>query len=88
MHPTVRKELMNARVADLHRRAERGRTARAAGSARKPHGHAAPGYLAAILVRRALASLLAARGHRPAPSQAEQVPTAAPPTLTPETETP
>jgi hypothetical protein len=35
MHPTIQHQLASARIADLHRQAERGRMARAARSARR-----------------------------------------------------
>ena len=65
MSPTLRYELMNARVADLHRQAERDRIARAAikgRRARREHGkEPMPGRNAGVLARRVL-SLLAGRG--------------------------
>ncbi|HZC41688.1 MAG TPA: hypothetical protein VE343_13505 [Streptosporangiaceae bacterium] len=49
MHPTIHRELTQARVADLRRRADRARTARAAVRARRPRGRdtrALPGLTA------------------------------------------
>jgi hypothetical protein len=87
MHPIIQKELMNARVADLHQRGERDRTARAAaGTARKPGKKPSPGYLAAAFRRRVLALLAACRPWH-ASSQPEQVPSGAPATVAPDTET-
>lgn len=66
MHPTARRYLMNARVEDLHRKAEHDRLAKAASHARRAradHGKQwTAGHLATVLARRALA-LLGARGH-------------------------
>lgn len=63
MHPIIHGELAKARIAELHRQAERDRMARAARPARKTHDrHFAPGQLVAVLTRRVLAVLA---DHRP-----------------------
>jgi hypothetical protein len=60
MHPTIHGEVARARIADLHRQAERDRMARATRLARKTHErHFVPGHLATVLARRALAVLAA-----------------------------
>lgn len=60
MHPIIHDELARARIADLHRQAERDRMAQAARSARKTHDrHFMPGHLAAVLARRVLAVVAA-----------------------------
>ena len=71
MHPIIERDVMHARVADLHRQAERGRMARAARSARRcqqaPRQYSAgrrPSFLAARRVIAVLAAWPAAR--RPA----------------------
>jgi hypothetical protein len=52
MHPIIHGELARARIADLHRQAERDRMARAAGFARKTHDrHVTPGHLTTVLAR-------------------------------------
>jgi hypothetical protein len=68
MYPTLQHDLAKARVADLHRQAERDRIARTARRARKAHdSHVVPSDLATSFARRVLAAL-AARSLRP-PSQ-------------------
>jgi hypothetical protein len=63
MHPIIERDVMQARVAELHRRAERDRTARTA--SRTPHtrrekrGTKFMSGRMAILARRALATLSA-----------------------------
>jgi hypothetical protein len=61
MHPMIQRDLIQARVADLHREAARLRLAAQGRQRRRPrtgHGsHPAPGHRATILVRRALAAL-------------------------------
>ncbi len=63
MHPTIQYQLVSARIADLHRWAERGRTAQAARSAR--HRQQAPRQCAAgrrpstLITRRVIAVLAA-----------------------------
>jgi hypothetical protein len=71
MHPTIQRQLINARIADLYRQAERGRIARAARSARHrqqaPHQYPAdrpPGFPNARRVIAVLTAWPAAR--RPA----------------------
>jgi hypothetical protein len=63
MRPITHYELMQARVADLHRDAERDRLAQAASRARRPRHqrgrHPVAAHPAAMLVRRALAALSA-----------------------------
>jgi hypothetical protein len=60
MHPSIQGEVAKGRIADLHRQAERDRTARATRPARKTHArHFAPGQLATVLARRVLAVLAA-----------------------------
>jgi hypothetical protein len=56
MHPRFHEELNKARIADLHRRAERDRLARASAQtrrARRPYGKA-PGGAAGVVTRRLL----------------------------------
>jgi hypothetical protein len=61
MDPTIHYELMQARVADLHRDAERDRLAQAASRSRRPRhqrdGHPVTAHPTAMFVRRALAAL-------------------------------
>ncbi len=76
MHPIVRKELMNIRVTELHRRAERERTATALVRAKKPR-HISPGQLAAVFVRLALA-VMRAHSLRRTLARAGQGPATAP----------
>jgi hypothetical protein len=71
MHPSIQHQLASARIADLHRQAERGRMARAARSARRcqqaPRQYSAgrrPSFLSARRVIAVLAPWPAAR--RPA----------------------
>jgi hypothetical protein len=59
MHPVIHGELARARIADLHRQAERDGMARAARSARGSHRHFMLGYPAAVLARRVLAVMAA-----------------------------
>jgi hypothetical protein len=60
MHPIIHGELAKARIADLHRQAERDRMARAARFARRTHDrHFMPGHLAAVLACRVLAVVAA-----------------------------
>jgi hypothetical protein len=74
MYTTIQQELAKARVADLHRQAERDRAARTARLARKTHGrHSRPGDLATGFTRRVLA-VLAARSLRPPVSAPRQEP--------------
>jgi hypothetical protein len=55
MHPIIHGELARARIADLHRQAERDRMARAARFAHRTHDrHVVPGHLAAVLARHVL----------------------------------
>ena len=64
MHPIFHDELNKARIADLHRRAERDRLARAsaqAGRARREHGRAPADAASGVVVRRLLI-ILGARG--------------------------
>jgi hypothetical protein len=68
MHPTISYELAKARIADLHRQAERDRIAHAARRARRTQSrHNRPAHPASVLARRMLALL----APRPAPSQPE-----------------
>jgi len=78
MHPIVSHETAKARIADMHRQAERARMAQAARAARK-HGNTlpAPGHRAIALARRVLAPLRARR-LRPAPAPTAQAPEATP----------
>ena len=79
MHPVIHDYLIQARTADLHRKAEQDRRARAAGPARRhraDHGiAAAPGRLAALIFRRVLTPLAAHR-LRLEPSRPGQAPDA------------
>jgi hypothetical protein len=60
MHPSIQGEVAKGRIADLHRQAERDRTARATKPVRKTHDrHFVPGQLATLLARRVLAMLAA-----------------------------
>lgn len=60
MYTTFQHDLTKARVADLHRQAERDRIARTARLARKAHGsHVVPSDLSAGFARRVLAALAA-----------------------------
>jgi hypothetical protein len=53
MRPIILHQVTKARIADLHRQAERDRMARTARLARKAHSrHFVPGDLATILARR------------------------------------
>ena len=64
MHPIFHDVLNKARSADLHRRAERDRLARAsaqAGRARREHGKAPAGGASGLVVRRLLI-IVGARG--------------------------
>jgi hypothetical protein len=69
MHPAIQYDVARARIADLHRQAQRDALARAASRARHARAHQrshpARGSWAAI-ARRALAPLAAARGRRTA----------------------
>jgi hypothetical protein len=65
MHPIILHQVAKARIADLHRQAERDRMARTARLVRKAHSrHLVPGDLATVLVHRVHA-VLAARSLRP-----------------------
>jgi hypothetical protein len=78
MHPIMGYEANKARIADLHRQAERDRMARAALAARKNSNTLqAPAHQAAALARRVLAVL---GGHRlrPSPAPPAQAPKATP----------
>jgi hypothetical protein len=60
MHPIIHGEVAQARIADLHRQAERDRIAQAARLARKAHDrHFMPSHLTTVLARRVLAVLAA-----------------------------
>jgi hypothetical protein len=63
MHPIIQRDVMHARVADLHRRADRDRIARAASrTPRARQEKRRPNLMlsrTAVLARRALASLSA-----------------------------
>jgi hypothetical protein len=73
MHPIMGYEANKARIADLHRQAERDRMARAARKDRNTLQ--APGHRAAALARRVLAVL----GRlRPSPAPPAQAPKATP----------
>lgn len=88
MHPTVVQAMMNARVADKHRRAERHRTANAAArSKRKPAPYQPAGHLTVILNRYASALRAARRLWRP-PALARQAPAPASALAPPETKAP
>ncbi len=69
MHPIIQRDLMQARVADLRREAERVRLAKEAGRAcRTRHEHrwlSALSHPATVLVRRLLAALGADSLRRP-----------------------
>jgi len=69
MHPTIQHQITRARIADLHRQAERGRVAQAASRARRTRrgNRGQRGPVHTFLARRLL-TLLAARS-RPAPAQ-------------------
>lgn len=58
MHPTFHDELAAARVADLHQRAARERTAKAASQGRRAQRHhrtgSVPGHIVTRLARRVL----------------------------------
>jgi hypothetical protein len=68
MHPIIRDNMMQARVADLHRQAERDRAAQAASRAgrtgRQERRRAGLHHTATVLARRML-TRLAARSPRP-----------------------
>ena len=74
MHPIMGYQVTNARIADLHRQAERDRMARAA----RKDGNTlqAPGHRAAALARRVLAVL--GRRLRPSPAPPAQAPKTTP----------
>jgi hypothetical protein len=69
MYPTISAELINARMADLRRQAERHQMLQAARRARRAHrgdgNRATPGRTGSVLARRALAAL-GTRTPRPA----------------------
>ena len=68
MHPIMGYQAKKAQIADLHRQAERDRTARAALAARKDSNTLqAPGHRAAALARRVL-TVLGGRRLRPSPA--------------------
>ncbi len=61
MHPTIQHDIMQARVADLHRQAERDRLAQAVSRGRRTlrerGRRSVPGATATVLARRLLAAL-------------------------------
>lgn len=62
MHPIIERDLMRARVADLHRQGERDRIVRASRTLRARQEKRRPNLMlsrTAVLARRALASLSA-----------------------------
>jgi hypothetical protein len=69
MYPTINAEVINARMADLHRQAERRQMIQAARRARRARrddrNRATPGRTGSVLARRALAAL-GTRSPRPA----------------------
>jgi hypothetical protein len=78
MHPIMGYKAKMARMADLHRQAERDRMARPALAARKDSNTLqAPGHRAAVLARRVLA-VLGGRRLRPSPAPPAQAPKATP----------
>jgi hypothetical protein len=69
MHPTLQYELMNARIADLHRQAQRDRTARAAIRSRRTQAHPRARFLLGRAVTGRARMLTLAGGRSPSPTR-------------------
>jgi precorrin isomerase len=69
MHPTMQYELMNARVADLHRQAQRDRTAQAAIRSRRAQAHHRARFVLGRAVTAVARVLTLAGGRSPSPTR-------------------
>jgi hypothetical protein len=69
MHPTMQYELMNARVADLHRQAQRDRTARVATQSRRAQAHHRARFVLGRAVTVVARVLTLAGGRSPSPTR-------------------
>jgi hypothetical protein len=69
MHPTMQYELMNARVADLHRQAQRDRAARAAIRSRRAQAHHRARFVLGRAVTVVARVLTLAGGRSPSPTR-------------------
>jgi hypothetical protein len=69
MHPTMQYELMNARIADLHRQAQRDRTAKAAIRSRRAPAHHRARFVFGRAVTVVARVLTLAGGRSPSPTR-------------------
>lgn len=69
MHPTMQYELMNARIADLHRQAQRDQTAQAAIRSHRAPAHHRTRFVLRRAVTVVARALTLAGGRSPSPTQ-------------------